>query len=73
MAAGAVAKKLLAPLGVVTWAVTGATLALLAALGALAGHLGGASLTVGAARVTFWGAVAMGVTALVGRLFGASV
>lgn len=64
---------MLAPLTAINALVMGATLVLLAGLGSLAGHLGGASLTVGAARVTFWGAVAMGVTALVGRLFGASV
>ncbi|MFN0177393.1 MAG: VIT family protein [Gemmatimonadales bacterium] len=47
------------------------SLVLLAALGALAARLGGAPLARGAARVAFWGAVAMVVTALVGRLFGA--
>ena len=50
-----------------------ATLALLAALGALAGRLGGASMAKGAARVVCWGALAMGATALIGRAFGASV
>jgi VIT1/CCC1 family predicted Fe2+/Mn2+ transporter len=47
------------------------SLVLLAALGALAARLGGAPLARGAIRVAFWGAVAMVVTALVGRLFGA--
>ncbi len=51
--------------------VMGSSLVLLAVLGGVAGRLGGASVMVGAARVTFWGAVAMGATALVGRLFGA--
>jgi VIT1/CCC1 family predicted Fe2+/Mn2+ transporter len=50
--------------------IAGSALALLAILGATAARLGGASLMKGAVRVTFWGAVAMGVTALVGRLFG---
>jgi VIT1/CCC1 family predicted Fe2+/Mn2+ transporter len=63
----------LAPLPWVTGLVMGSTLVLLGALGSLAGHLGGASLVRGAARVMFWGAVAMGATALVGRLFGAAV
>ncbi len=53
-----------------TVAVT--TLALLLALGALAAKLGGAPMGRGAVRVGFWGAVAMGATALVGRLFGAT-
>ncbi len=56
-----------------TLAVTGVTLALLLLLGAMAARLGGAPLTRGALRVAFWGAVAMGCTALVGRLFGAVV
>jgi VIT1/CCC1 family predicted Fe2+/Mn2+ transporter len=44
---------------------------LLGVLGGAAARLGGASLARGALRVMFWGAVAMGVTAGVGRLFGA--
>jgi VIT1/CCC1 family predicted Fe2+/Mn2+ transporter len=55
--------------GVIT-AVAVASLVFLATLGALAAWAGGASLTIGAARVTFWGALAMLVTAGVGRLFG---
>lgn len=45
-------------------------LAFLALLGALAAHAGGAPIIKGACRVTFWGALAMLVTALIGRLFG---
>ena len=45
----------------------------LALLGSLAAHAGGASVALGAGRVTFWGAIAMGLTALVGYLFGVSV
>lgn len=45
-------------------------LVLLAVLGALAAHTGGAPLYKGILRVTFWGLVAMAVTAGVGRLFG---
>lgn len=55
--------------GVAPWMV-GVTLVLLGALGALAAWLGGASLAKGAFRVLFWGAAAMGATALIGRLFG---
>jgi vacuolar iron transporter family protein len=55
------------------WGVTGVSLALLFGLGSVAAHLGGAPRLRGSLRVAFWGAVAMGSTALVGRLFGAVV
>ena len=61
----------LAPAPMLTPLLAGTTLLLLAVLGAAAARLGGAPLLSGAARVTFWGALAMGCTALVGRLFGA--
>ncbi|MDH5428667.1 MAG: VIT family protein [Nitrospirota bacterium] len=47
------------------------SLIFLAVLGGLAAQAGGASITIGATRVTFWGALAMGLTAAVGMLFGA--
>ena len=50
--------------------VAGTSLAFLGLLGGLAAHTGGAGVTVGALRVTFWGALAMAVTAGVGALFG---
>jgi len=50
--------------------VSGASLMFLAILGGLAARAGGASVKVGSMRVTFWGALAMGLTALVGTLFG---
>jgi VIT1/CCC1 family predicted Fe2+/Mn2+ transporter len=50
--------------------VAGTSLAFLALLGGLAAHTGGAPVTSGALRVTFWGALAMAVTAGVGALFG---
>ena len=50
--------------------VSGTSLFFLALLGGLAAHVGGAGVTVGAIRVTFWGALAMAVTAGVGALFG---
>ncbi len=53
--------------------VVGVTLGLLFVLGGVAARLGGASLVRGAMRVAFWGGVAMGCTAAVGRLFGAAV
>jgi vacuolar iron transporter family protein len=62
---------LLLPVAAVVPAVVTSSLILLGMLGAIAAHLGGASLVGGALRVGFWGAVAMGCTLLVGRLFGA--
>ena len=53
--------------------VAGSSLVFLALLGALAARAGGAGVTVGAVRVTFWGALAMAVTAGVGSLFGTVV
>jgi vacuolar iron transporter family protein len=50
--------------------VSGISLVFLAILGGLAARVGGASVTVGAMRVTFWGALAMALTAGVGTLFG---
>ena len=50
--------------------VAGASLVFLALLGGLAARVGGASVGLGALRVTFWGALAMGLTAAVGALFG---
>jgi len=52
-------------------AVAVLSLVFLAILGGLAARTGGASIIVGAIRVTFWGALAMGLTAAVGRIFGA--
>ena len=51
--------------------VSGASLAFLAVLGAVAAQVGGAALLTGAWRVTFWGALAMAATAGVGSMFGA--
>ena len=48
-------------------------LAFLGALGAIAAGAGGASPLKGALRVAFWGALAMALTAGVGRLFGTAV
>jgi VIT1/CCC1 family predicted Fe2+/Mn2+ transporter len=50
--------------------VSGTSLVFLALLGGTAARAGGAGVTVGAARVTFWGALAMALTAGVGALFG---
>ena len=52
------------------FAVASSSLVFLALLGGIAAQAGGANLTVGAARVTFWGALAMTLTASVGHFFG---
>jgi len=49
------------------------SLIFLVVLGGLAAQAEGAPITIGAFRVTFWGALAMGLTAAVGRLFGVVV
>ena len=56
--------------GLLFW-VSGFSLAFLALLGAVAAQVGGAPVGVGAWRVTFWGALAMAITAGAGSLFGA--
>ncbi len=53
--------------------VSATSLLFLAALGGLAARAGGANALRGAVRVTFWGALAMALTALIGRLFGTVV
>jgi VIT1/CCC1 family predicted Fe2+/Mn2+ transporter len=63
----------LLPATVLTPGVVGVTLTLLVVLGGVAARVGGASLTRGAARVVFWGAMAMACTAAVGHLVGARI
>jgi len=63
----------IAPRALALPAVTLFALALLAVLGGVGARAGGASLPRAVLRVTFWGALAMAVTAGVGRLFGAAV
>ncbi|MCW2273754.1 VIT family protein [Rhodoblastus acidophilus] len=53
--------------------VAGASLLSLVGMGALAARAGGANVLVGAARVTFWGALAMAMTAGIGAVVGTSV
>ncbi len=56
----------------IAW-ISATSLVFLALLGVLAAQAGGANLWTGAGRVTFWGALAMVITAGVGSLFGAVV
>jgi VIT1/CCC1 family predicted Fe2+/Mn2+ transporter len=64
---------LLVPETILTPAVSGTSLIFLALLGVLAAWVGGAPIVKSTIRVTFWGALAMGLTALVGSLFGTVV
>lgn len=63
----------LSPRGMVLYAVPGTALLLLAVLGALGARAGGAPIGRGAIRVVLLGALAMGVTALIGTLTGGIV
>jgi vacuolar iron transporter family protein len=63
----------LVPQAALSIAVSGTSLLFLALLGGLAARAGGADVARGAIRVTFWGALAMGITAGVGALFGTIV
>lgn len=60
----------MAPAGVLIPLVSGTSLVFLALLGGLAARAGGAVVMLGAMRATFWGALAMALTAGVGSLFG---
>ena len=60
----------IAPLSLLIPLVSATSLVLLALLGGWAARVGGARVMMGAIRVTFWGALAMAVTAGVGILFG---
>ncbi len=61
------------PQPLLTTLVPATALVMLAVLGAIAARVGGAVLWRGSFRVAFWGALAMGVSALIGHLFGARV
>ena len=52
--------------------IAGLSLAFLAFLGAVASRIGRSGAAKGALRVTFWGAIAMALTAAIGRAFGVS-
>jgi VIT1/CCC1 family predicted Fe2+/Mn2+ transporter len=58
------------PASSLMWLVPSSSLLFLALLGALSAVAGGASVAVATSRVTFWGALAMALTAGVGALFG---
>jgi VIT1/CCC1 family predicted Fe2+/Mn2+ transporter len=64
---------LVAPQAYISWAVTIASLVFLAVLGAVGAQAGGAPMSKAVLRVTFWGAVAMAITSVIGSVFGAVV
>ena len=61
------------PIGAMIPVVAVSSLVFLAILGAIAARAGGASMLTGAVRVTFWSALAMAATALIGHLVGGVV
>jgi VIT1/CCC1 family predicted Fe2+/Mn2+ transporter len=61
------------PMPALVWTVSGSSLFFLALLGSLAARAGGSPVWRSVVRVTFWGALAMAITAGVGALFGAVV
>jgi len=61
------------PLVRIPWLVSGGSLVALAILGAAGAQTGGAGILRPMLRVTFWGAIAMGTTAVIGRLVGHSL
>ena len=63
----------LVPPSALVWAVSGSSLFFLGLLGSLSARAGGSPVWKAAARVTFWGALAMALTAGVGALFGANL
>ncbi len=64
---------LVSPTGLLIPIVSIASLGFLAVLGAFGAKAGGADIMKATARVTFWGALAMAATALIGKLFGAAI
>lgn len=72
-AAVPVATATFAPAASLLWLVPILAIVLLGVLGATAAATGGAPPIRGAVRVCFWGSIAMGLTALVGRLFGVAI
>lgn len=60
----------MSPSSALLWAVSGSSLLFLALLGSLSAKVGGAPVIAAASRVTFWGALAMALTAGVGATFG---
>jgi len=67
------AMVLLAPADLLIWVVSVASLAFLALLGAIGAYVGGAAVWRATLRVSFWGALAMALTAGIGAVVGTAV
>jgi vacuolar iron transporter family protein len=63
----------LSPFSYLAPVVAVSSLIFLAIMGGVAARVGGANIWIGAGRVTFWGALAMAITAVIGHLFGTVV
>jgi VIT1/CCC1 family predicted Fe2+/Mn2+ transporter len=63
----------ISPIGAIVPMVGAASLGFLALLGAIGARAGGANVLRATARVTFWGALAMALTAGIGKVFGTVV
>jgi VIT1/CCC1 family predicted Fe2+/Mn2+ transporter len=64
---------LVSPMAYLAPVVAVSSLVFLAIMGGVAARVGGANIWIGAGRVTFWGALAMAITAAIGALFGTVV
>jgi VIT1/CCC1 family predicted Fe2+/Mn2+ transporter len=64
---------LVSPVSYLAPVVAVSSLVFLAIMGGVAARVGGANIWIGAGRVTFWGALAMAITAAIGALFGTVV
>ncbi|WP_322507200.1 VIT family protein [Anaerolinea sp.] len=67
-----VLSAVIAPVAIAPLVIPLVSLIVLASLGALSASLGGAPVGKSVLRVTFWGAIAMAITAGIGKLFGIS-
>lgn len=65
--------SLLAPIKQMVYFQYGFSIVFLMILGAVSARTGGSKIGIAVLRICFWGTVAMGITAFVGRLFGVSV
>jgi len=65
--------SLVAPIKQMVYFQYGFSIIFLMLLGAISARAGGSSIKIAVARICFWGTVAMGITALVGHLFGVNI
>ncbi|MDQ1150314.1 VIT1/CCC1 family predicted Fe2+/Mn2+ transporter [Sphingobacterium zeae] len=65
--------SLFAPIELMVYLQYGFTINFLMILGAISAKTGGSNIGVAVGRICFWGAIAMGVTALIGHLFGVNI